>query len=460
MSGCIDGMIWIGSSYDSIQCSSTGSCSGPYRSDARHCYVHEAEWRGCCRKVPAKPSWLVPGTSRVFLVHRDGLPKHRGRIFGYFVVHRVELLHSPRLLTSLPVARKGRRAGTEPWAELKGHVYCAARGVPIAGAVVQPESGGATRFDGTTTDERGFYRLSLAPGTWDLSADAEGYHSTTLSGIQLDDGKVHTQDLFLWPLDGPRPPEKPPPVPNPSEPDPAEPDPPGNGTDDYEVGWDDLDFDDIEIEEPDWDDEGSPAHEPDGRSPPDPSDSIDVFVDYTMFEDDRSCSLRLRPRGVYLVDALAADVTDAFSRALQASGIPSGYGGAGTDRERRWWIREGRKLFHETVRRVHQGRRRRTVAPPELRDLTVPRGELVLFLDPPIVEQQPEAAFRGLKHIDGDHLLKQVIGGERTLSIRYCVETKGLTTQAALTARLAEELKVTKALAKRFLKALDRLTSE
>lgn len=39
------------------------------------------------------PPWVVPGQSRIFLVHRGGEKEaSRGRIFGYFVVNRTEVL--------------------------------------------------------------------------------------------------------------------------------------------------------------------------------------------------------------------------------------------------------------------------------------------------------------------------------------------------------------------------------
>lgn len=79
---CTDGMIWVGQSYVSILCHSKKSCAIPLAEKERpHCFVHEAECRGCCRKVPMAPAWLVPGKSRIFLAHRGGTKgKERGRI--------------------------------------------------------------------------------------------------------------------------------------------------------------------------------------------------------------------------------------------------------------------------------------------------------------------------------------------------------------------------------------------
>ena len=51
----IDGMIWIGKSYQQVLCRQKESCGAPVKNKRNKCYVHEAEWRGCCRKVPEKP---------------------------------------------------------------------------------------------------------------------------------------------------------------------------------------------------------------------------------------------------------------------------------------------------------------------------------------------------------------------------------------------------------------------
>jgi hypothetical protein len=61
-------------------------------------FVIEAELRGCCRQLSQKPypTWLKPGKSRVFLVHRDELRRRdQAAIFGYYVVGRLEQIPEP-----------------------------------------------------------------------------------------------------------------------------------------------------------------------------------------------------------------------------------------------------------------------------------------------------------------------------------------------------------------------------
>ena len=89
---CRDAILWIGESYAAIFCDKTPEssdyCYISPRGFAQRCYVHEAELRGCCRKVAEVPEWIEPGKSRIFLVHRGAHKDNdaRGSIFGYFVL--------------------------------------------------------------------------------------------------------------------------------------------------------------------------------------------------------------------------------------------------------------------------------------------------------------------------------------------------------------------------------------
>jgi len=87
---CIDGIIWVNDSYMDIQCNKQVSCAIPH-STGPHCYVHEAQWRGCCIKIPKIPNWAVPDKTKIFLVHKNNFRSaSRGKIFGYFVLKRFE----------------------------------------------------------------------------------------------------------------------------------------------------------------------------------------------------------------------------------------------------------------------------------------------------------------------------------------------------------------------------------
>jgi hypothetical protein len=54
-------------------------------------FINEAKERGVCKRLGHIPGGLVPGKSKIFLAHDDGL-NGEGFIFGYFVPDRFEFL--------------------------------------------------------------------------------------------------------------------------------------------------------------------------------------------------------------------------------------------------------------------------------------------------------------------------------------------------------------------------------
>ena len=89
----------------------------------------------------------------------------------------------------------------------------------------------------------------------------------------------------------------------------------------------------------------------------------------------RSCSKRINVGSVYLVDALCAQIDDAWAELRRATP------GAGTD------------VFNELVEQILQLRHRVAIVPPDLDGEATIRGELVLFDDPPFFEAHPRASF-------------------------------------------------------------------
>lgn len=55
-------------------------------------YITEANSRGCCRRMPYLPGWVIPGKTRVFLVHQGDQPKNgdTGVLFGYYTLNRIQ----------------------------------------------------------------------------------------------------------------------------------------------------------------------------------------------------------------------------------------------------------------------------------------------------------------------------------------------------------------------------------
>lgn len=57
-------------------------------------YIVEANLRGCCRRMPYLPEWVIPGKTRVFLVHQGDQQKasDTGVLFGYYVLNRIQYI--------------------------------------------------------------------------------------------------------------------------------------------------------------------------------------------------------------------------------------------------------------------------------------------------------------------------------------------------------------------------------
>ncbi|MCS7221167.1 MAG: S8 family serine peptidase [Anaerolineae bacterium] len=83
---------------------------------------------------------------------------------------------------------------------VQGMVVRAGDGAPIPGATVTAAFHGNGGGGSATTDGSGRYRLSLAPGPYDLTVRAFGYASTTLYGVIITPGATVTANFVLTPL--------------------------------------------------------------------------------------------------------------------------------------------------------------------------------------------------------------------------------------------------------------------
>jgi subtilisin family serine protease len=82
---------------------------------------------------------------------------------------------------------------------LQGTVTDATNDVPIADAVVQAIPGAGPDRATTSTDELGAYVLALEPGTYDVTAVADGYAPSGATGIVITSEQAITLDLALSP---------------------------------------------------------------------------------------------------------------------------------------------------------------------------------------------------------------------------------------------------------------------
>jgi hypothetical protein len=79
---------------------------------------------------------------------------------------------------------------------LQGTVRDASTTNPISGATVTIAGGGST-----TTDGSGFYQFTnVAQGTYDVTASAAGYNSSTSNGVTVTAGNTTTQNFALTPV--------------------------------------------------------------------------------------------------------------------------------------------------------------------------------------------------------------------------------------------------------------------
>jgi hypothetical protein len=77
---------------------------------------------------------------------------------------------------------------------IAGNVTNASNGSAISGATVTADGMMAT------TDANGIYSISIAAGTYNMTANATGYQTNTTTGVVVTAGNVTTQDFALTPL--------------------------------------------------------------------------------------------------------------------------------------------------------------------------------------------------------------------------------------------------------------------
>ena len=397
---CMDGLIWVGKSYWRILCSAKNSCAIPFKTGSRHCYVHEAEWRGCCRKVSSQPKWLIPGHSRIFLAHKDNLdnPK-KGRILGYFHLARYETI--TQVVERIPIPPQSEK---------------------------QIEKGKEQYRRGFHWDKTPLITERYEKGRWwptnepwmELDPKPECKEGSQRTK-RCDDGSLivtHIYSKGKWVPTGKRCPELP------------------SLNDECEDGTVKIEFCDFGYRishicrNGHWIPTNSPC-----PFPLPPNENI--------FEIERSCSLRIKPGSVYLVDALAAEITDYFHRELRKTALTQNYLDAKNNKERNSLLEEGRKLFQQVVEHIRSIRTPVTEIPDKLEGLAELRGELVFLKNPMIFKRSPRANFRGTMRVDGDYLIDQISKRVNNPVLESC--------DHSTKANLARELRINKAFAQRFI---------
>jgi nucleoid DNA-binding protein len=396
---CIDALIWVGSS--------------PKKTETVNEYLKEAKLRGCCRRLPRIPSWAEFGKTKVFLAHRG---KHkvpsRGSIFGYFVLHRIEIITKDEVAKSL--------SNKEEKAPLPRNI------------------------------EQHVKRIKK----W----DEEGYSEQEIEDM-LEERLEEEIEEFIVDLAGGKTPKKTRPR---------------------------LDDEITELIEPfidlidrvtkkivkSWSKCFPPAYS-------------------TQAEGHRMCSIRNGSGAVYAVDALCATIHDTYQQKLQKrlEGKKSGerkavLEGINQKNQESWeeWVEKDKKNHRWTVKELlemykgpfhgavkkhfRSGRKPKYPIDQRLKGKARHYGELVVFKKPfPILEKEPQAAFLGVCHIDGDKLIDQIANhrGKKALvpKIYYCNgELQQIATKKELVTWLTQELHVSSACAARFLDEMAQTTRD
>jgi hypothetical protein len=370
---CIDLMIWVGGQGRQVRTVDE--------------FVREARVRGCCRKLPSVPGWAKSGETRVFLAHGD---KHnspaRGSIFGYFVLHRLEVITADGAAADLP--GKLRRGAlwpekTTPYVKLVWRW----QGKELSQDEIRKRLNERLRRD---------HVPSIASGKTGKSQPSTA-RGKTRKGQRSGDEDESIMELIKEIMQ------------------------------ELIEEWVEERLEQ-KLEDRTKGRLKRQLEEPIGGGqrkcfPPEWS---------TRLEGHRMCSLRKGVGSVYTVDALCAAVHDKYRRLLLplagTSGDKEGLLKSIMEENQRLWNRwsqyRKRKKYRWTARDLlgsYGGPFRVAVEEffdrwtpryrldPRLRGKATRYGELVVFDRPfPILERVPRAAFRGIWRIDGDRLIDQI----------------------------------------------------
>ena len=397
-----DYLIWIGKSYSRVLCGlKKATCAIPFREGSSHCYIHEAEWRGCCRKVPQIPLFAITGQTRIFLAHKDTLQKReQGRIFGYYVLKSIEVIKGISQPLSMPL-QNFREIKTFRDTVMEGECW---DGSKIKTSKLVDER--CSPLEPYPECEEGAIKEKKCPDGTIITTHkcVDGYWVKTNEKCEDNGDESDCEEREYK----------------------------------FQLCDEGLIASHICIDG-EWKETGAECPEP--NTP-----------DQTMFETERACSLRLKPGSIYLLDALASDITTHFKDRLKKEDLKEKYLKAKSDSEKEVLIARGRKLFVDVVEAVKEKRNSYTRIPDKLANKAELRGEFVFFNKKVIFEKYPSASFRGILKVDGDKIIEQVSEGKPKIKIYYC--------DAKWQSNLSQITKSNKAYVDRFLKNLLTIAKE
>lgn len=415
--------------------------NSPKKTETVDEYLKEAQLRGCCRQLPFIPNWAESGKTKVFLAHRD---KHtvpsRGSIFGYFVLHRIEIITKNEVVESLlelqknpPLPRniKEYARSIKKWTK-KGY-----------------------------SKQKIKRRLEKKLQTKYIKDFAKGETSEKIDPKLPKDLKKFVDE------------------------------------------WEELIKAVIKeifqkLAEKDNTDKIADAGKTgytskSGNTESFPSEKSRRAAGHRM------CSIRKGPGSIYAVDALCATIHDTYQQLLREYLYAESKKSEKSEEEvlnrlqeenqdsmdewikykrnHKWKVKELLEMyrgpFHDAVKKHFRSNRKPKYSiDPRLKGKAIHYGELVVFKKPfPILKKEPQAAFPGVCHIDGDKLIDQIAKhrGKKALvpTIYYCSakptpdnQPKQIVTTRELATLLAQELHVSIACAGQFLDEMALKTRE
>jgi DNA-binding protein HU-beta len=153
------------------------------------------------------------------------------------------------------------------------------------------------------------------------------------------------------------------------------------------------------------------------------------------------------------VDALTANVTDAFQKDIQNSDLWERYSKATNHQARKSYIKNGNQRFMQILNDFNRTRDAKTKIPAALDGMAELRGELVLFKNPPIYENHPQASFRGIRRIDSNLLIEQIADQVSIPKIPYYTSDDA-TQRDMLITEISREFRINQAASARYFNKL------
>lgn len=415
---CPDALLWI------------GNAPGKYQTVDD--FVKETQLRGCCRQLPLIPRWMKSGITKLFLTHRDvHKTAKRGSIFGYFVLHRIEIITKHKVAQFLSEPKNLYRL----WPQNVEHYFsCINRW--------KEEKCSSEEIKRRLKEKIKVEHVpNVAKGQTSEKPSSEEYNDDNLDLIE-DILDTLLNECFSWP----------------------------NEEEDYNIIDFIKDILDILFCFHDEDPTKGEGHRMCSlRKGPGSVYAVDALCaavhdvyrqllqQYLLSESKKSGKSQQE-----ILKEIQVENEKAWKKWLDYK------------KSHKWniqdLIEQYRGPFYESVKKLFGIWKLKYPIDPRLIGKASNFGELIVFKRPfPILERSPQAAFKGVCRIDGDKLIDQIAIYDKKrpmiVTLYYCGKSKcpeemPIKTKEQLTTCLAQELHLSRAYAGRFLDKISQKAKE